>query len=191
MLRICSVPAPAAWSPPEQWINLAEQTGSQTPKQQCNIRLHFKIKHPCWRHTNLNKETDTSSSNNPSIGNTFYCCFYNTYSVSSSILILWCKGGGGVAFGSSYCNIYTYVIGHFFWLQCSHTAIMSSPAWAWNEDSSTIVKKYYFYYLFQKRSYLSQSPARVKNNVGYCVGHIFGSGFTIAIFKASLIKSHY
>ena len=42
---------------------------------------------------------------------------------------------------------------------------MNSPAWAWNEDSSTIVKKYYFYYLFQERSYLSQSPAQVKNIV--------------------------
>ena len=27
--------------------------------------------------------------------------------------------------------------------------------WAWNEDSSTIVQKYYFYYVFQERSYLS------------------------------------
>ena len=42
---------------------------------------------------------------------------------------------------------------------------MNSPAWGWDEDSSTIVKKYYFYYLFQEGSYLSQSPARVKNNV--------------------------
>ena len=42
---------------------------------------------------------------------------------------------------------------------------MNSPAWAWNEDSSNIVKKYYFYCLFEERSYLSQSPARVKNNV--------------------------
>ena len=33
------------------------------------------------------------------------------------------------------------------------TAIINSPAWAWNEDSSTILQKYYFYYLFQKRSY--------------------------------------
>ena len=31
--------------------------------------------------------------------------------------------------------------------------------------NSNIVKKCYFYYLFQERSYLSQSPARVKNNV--------------------------
>ena len=27
--------------------------------------------------------------------------------------------------------------------------------WAWNEDSSTVVQKYYFYYVFQERSYLS------------------------------------
>ena len=42
---------------------------------------------------------------------------------------------------------------------------MNSPAWAWNEDSSTIVKKYYIYYLFQEGSYLGQSPTWVKNNV--------------------------
>ena len=64
--------------------------------------------------------------------------------------------------------------------------------------NSNIVKKYYFYYLFQERSYLSQSPARVKNNV-LCRTQMRigsdawrgGSGFTIAIFKASLIISHY
>ena len=75
---------------------------------------------------------------------------------------------------------------------------MNSPAWAWNEDSSTIVKKYYFYYLFEERSYLSQSPARVKNDVP-CRTQMRigsdawrdGSGFTIAIFKESLIISHY
>ena len=83
-------------------------------------------------------------------------------------------------------------------LQCSHTAIMNSPTWAWKDDSSTVVKKYYFYYLFQERSYLSQSPARVKNNVLCWTQMRIGSdawrdrsGFTIAVFKASLIISHY
>ena len=46
----------------------------------------------------------------------------------------------------------------------SHS-IMNSPAWASNEDSSTIVHKYYFYYLFQERSYLSQSPAQVTHTI--------------------------
>ena len=42
-----------------------------------NIRLLFKIKHPLltW-HTNLKTETNTSSSADPSVGNT--SCFYNT-----------------------------------------------------------------------------------------------------------------
>ena len=31
--------------------------------------------------------------------------------------------------------------------------------------NSNIVKKYYFYYLLQERSYLSQSPTLVKHNV--------------------------
>ena len=62
---------------------------------------------------------------------------------------------------------------------------MNSPAWIWSKDSSAVVKKYYFYHLIQERSYLSQSPARVKNNV-LCqtqmqIGSdawIGGSGFT-------------
>ena len=59
---------------------------------------------------------------------------------------------------------------------------------------STIVKKYYIYYLFQEGSYLTQSPAWVKNNV-LCWTQIgldtwrYGSGFTIAILKASIIIS--
>ena len=32
---------------------------------------------------------------------------------------------------------------------------MNSLAWAWNEESSTIVQKYYICYLFQEKSYLS------------------------------------
>ena len=85
-------------------------------------------------------------------------CEQFAFSISVSSSIFW------------YCSAMIYVIGNlknfiFFSLVTMLSHIMNSPAWAWNEDSSTIVKKYYFYYLFQERSYLSQSPAQVKNNV--------------------------
>ena len=72
---------------------------------------------------------------------------------------------------------------------------MNSPAWAWNEDSYTIVQKNYFYYLFQERSYPSQNAARVRMTrtiLKKCTVSEMGadrlgreSGFAIAIFKAS------
>ena len=60
------------WMPEHHDEFSTEQTGSQVPKQQYNIRLLFKIKH-----SNLKK--DTRSSTNPSVGNTSCCCFYDTY----------------------------------------------------------------------------------------------------------------
>ena len=60
-----------------------EQTGSQTPKQQHNIRFLLKIIQ-CWhQHKNLKKETNTSSSTNPSVGNTLCCCVYNIIPVTA------------------------------------------------------------------------------------------------------------
>ena len=39
---------------------------------------------------------------------------------------------------------------------------MNFPAWAWNNDLSTIVQKYYFYYLFPE-SYLSDDLTPLAN----------------------------
>ena len=57
----------------------AEQTGSQAPKWQHNIRLLFKLKRSVLTpaHKSQKKGTNTSSSAKPSVGNTSCCCFYN------------------------------------------------------------------------------------------------------------------
>ena len=69
-------------------LNLAPSRQEVTPKQQYDIWLLFKIKHS-HQHTNLKKETNTSSPANPSVESTLCCCFYNTYTYNCSREWLW------------------------------------------------------------------------------------------------------
>ena len=66
--------------------NLAQSTQEVTHRNNNITSGYFsKYNPPCWRqHTNLKKETITSSSSNPSVRITSCCCFYNTYTYNCS-----------------------------------------------------------------------------------------------------------
>ena len=76
---------------PEPWRSSSaefstEQTGSHSPKQQDNIQSLFKIKHMLAPVQKSKKDTNTSSSADPWVGNSLCCCFY-TYNCSCEWLL--------------------------------------------------------------------------------------------------------